>query len=145
MTTLAIAEQRLDDGELSGRVEFFNGSDTSEPLVPERALAAGVLRQATVDLRKFRDAKGALGRELYSDARSWFVSNDAEWPYSFVNVCRALDLTPEDTRDDIFARARTGWFKHSGHVARSFATQLIGSVTTFVASRRGESIGIQHS
>jgi hypothetical protein len=118
MMKLAIAEQRFDGGELSGRVEFFSGSDIAEPLVPERALAAGVLRQAMVDLRKFRNARGALGRELYADARSWFVSNDAEWPYSFLNVCRALDLMPEDARIEIFADERAGWFKHSRYVAR---------------------------
>ena len=146
MMTLAIAEQRLGRSALSGGVEFFSGVDDSDPLVPERALAAGVLRQAMVDLRKFRSAKDALGRGLYSEARSWFVSNDAEWPYSFVNVCRALDLTPETTRANIFANEQASWFKHSRHVARIVATQFIGSVSNFVATRRGESLAmLQHS
>lgn len=145
MMTLAIAEQRLDGGGLSGRVELFGGSDESEPLVPERALAAGVLRQAMIDLRKFHSAKGALGRELYSDARSWFVSNDAEWPYSFVNVCHALDVTPETTRAEIFADEQASWFKHSRYVARTVAAHLIGSVSNFVASRRSQSLATQHS
>jgi hypothetical protein len=142
---MAIAEQRLGGSGLSACVDFFSGSDDSGPLVPERALAAGVLRQAVVDLRKYRNAKGALGRELYSDARSWFVSNDAEWPYSFVNVCRALDLELENARADIFAGERAGWFKHSRHVARWFATQVIGSVSNFVASRRSAALAMQHS
>ncbi len=145
MIRLAIAEQRLDGSGLSGRAEFFSGSDNPEPLVPERALAAGVLRQAMVDLRKFRNAKGVLGRELYADARSWFVSNDAEWPYSFVNVCRALDLAPENTRAEVFADEQASWFKHSRYVARTVATQLIGSVSKFVATRRSESLAMQHS
>jgi hypothetical protein len=145
MMKLAIAEQQLDGSGMSGRVEFFSGSDTSEPPVPERALAAGVLRQAMVDLRKFRNARGALGRELYSDARSWFVSNDAEWPYSFLNVCRALDLMPEDARIEIFADERAGWFKHSRYVARTVATQFIGSVSNFVTSRGREPLAMQHS
>lgn len=144
MMTSAIAEQRLD-GELSGRAEFFSGSDSSAPLVPDRALASGVLRQAVVDLRKYRNAKGALSRELYSDARSWFVSNDAEWPYSFVNVCRVLDLIPEDARADIFAAENAGWLKHSRRVARAAATRLIASVSSFVPSRRGASLTVQHS
>ena len=143
--TLAIAERRLDGHVVSSRVEFFSGSGSSEPLVAERALAAGVLRQAMVDLRKFRNAKGALGRELYADARSWFISNDGEWPYSFVNVCHALDLTPESTRAEIFADEQASWFKHSRYVARSVATRLIGSVSNFVASRGGKALTMQHS
>lgn len=145
MMNLVMAEQRLAGDELASRAEYFSGSDNSEPLVPERALAAGVLRQATVDLRKFRNAKGALGRELYVDARSWFVSNDADWPYSFINVCRALDLTPEDTRLAIFADERASWFKHSRYVARTVATQFIGSVSTFVMSQRNAPLAVQHS
>ena len=145
MMTLAMAEKRLDRLGWSSEAGAFSDSANSEALVPERALAAGVLRQAAVDLRKFRDGKGALGRELYSDARSWFVSNDAEWPYSFINVCRALQLTPEDVRAEVFADERAGWFMHSRSVARSVAAQFVGSVSHFVARRRGASLAVQHS
>jgi len=58
---------------------------------PEKGLAAGVLKQAAHDLRRFRGATKGLRRELYLDASSWITANDFSWPYSFVNVCRLLD------------------------------------------------------
>jgi hypothetical protein len=69
---------------------------------PERVLAVGVLRQATADLRRFRDSKDAIGREMYADAYSWFAAIDSEWPYSFYNVCRVLGLSAAAVLDEVF-------------------------------------------
>src|ERR1700682_4529429 len=68
---------------------------------PVRALAQGVLDQAAKDLRKFHAAHEPLGRELYWDAYSWVMSNDFSWPYSFVNICEALDLSTEVVRSEL--------------------------------------------
>jgi hypothetical protein len=121
MITFAISEQREVDGtpyvrvardreqsrrELSSPAEFIG--DVVNQIAPERGLAAAVLRQATVDLQRFRESKKAAGREMYSDARSWFISNDTEWPCSFTNVCRSLGLSPEEVRYEVFADARSG-------------------------------------
>ena len=75
--------------------EFAGAPDKANPIEPERALAAGVLRQAANDLRRFRESEDAIGREMYWDARSWFLSNDTEWPYSFLNACSSLGISPE--------------------------------------------------
>jgi hypothetical protein len=131
------------DRELTRSEDFT--SDVSEPVAPERALAAGVLRQAASDLRRFRKAQGAVGRELYLDARSWFIANDTEWPYSFTNVCRLLGLSPEGVRDEVFADARSGWISHSGRVALATATQLVGSFSTLFSSRRSHALAVRHS
>jgi hypothetical protein len=93
--------------------EFAGALDKANPIEPERALAAGVLRQAANDLRRFHESEDAVGREMYWDARSWFLSNDTEWPYSFLNVCHSLGIAPENIRDEVFADARSGWLSHS--------------------------------
>jgi len=54
----------------------------------ERELAAGVLKQAAYELRRFHGATTAVERELYQDAYSWVMSDDSTWPFSFLNVCR---------------------------------------------------------
>jgi hypothetical protein len=112
---------------------------------PEKALAAGVLRQAANDLRRFRESEDAVGREMYWDARSWFVSNDTKWPYSFLNVCELLGISAEDIRDEVFADARCGWLSHSRRVALATAIQLVGSISTLFSSRRSSALTVRHS
>ena len=125
--------------------EFAGASDKANPTEPERALAAGVLRQAAGDLRRFRESEDAVGREMYRDARSWFVSNDTEWPYSFLNVCESLDVSPENIRDEVFADARSSWLSHSRRVAVTTATHLVGSLSIFFSSRRTSTLAVRHS
>lgn len=125
--------------------EIAGVSDIANSTEPERALAAGVLRQAANDLRRFRESEDAIGREMYWDARSWFNSNDTEWPYSFLNVCKSLGLSPENIRDEVFANARSGWLSHSRRIALGIATQFVGSLSTVVfPSRRSSSLAVRH-
>ena len=104
---------------------YLDQADTSEP---QRALAAGILRQAAVDLRKFAQAKDQLGRELYLDARSWFTSADTYWPYAFLNVCNTLQLPPEAVIDEVFRDADASWYVHSGNMARRVARSVTVSL-----------------
>ena len=72
---------------------------------PEKGLAAGVLKQAARDQRRFHAATKGLKRELYIDAYSWITENDFSWPYSFVNVCKLLDVSPDVVRAEVLADA----------------------------------------
>jgi hypothetical protein len=47
--------------------------DVVNQIAPEQRLAAAVLGQITVGLRRFRESKEAAGREMYWDARRWFI------------------------------------------------------------------------
>jgi hypothetical protein len=76
---------------------------------PEKGLAAGVLKQAARDLRRFRAATKGLKRDLYLDAYSWITANDFSWPYSFVNVCKLLDVSPDVIRAEVLDDASLGW------------------------------------
>ena len=125
--------------------EFADTSRKSNPIEPERALAAGVLRQAASDLRRFHESEDAIGREMYSDARSWFNSSDTEWPYSFLNVCQSLGISPEDIRDEVFGDVRPGWLSHSRRVARATATQLVGALAALFPFRHRSALAVRHS
>ena len=65
---------------------------------PERDLAAAVLRQATEDLRKYRYADTRHDQRMYWQAYEWVAASACEWPYSFLNICDALHLSPEAIR-----------------------------------------------
>ena len=66
-----------------------------------RKLAAGVLKQAVCDLRRFRGATNSANEELYLDAYRWLTADEFFWPFSFQNVCHALRLTPEIVRAEL--------------------------------------------
>jgi hypothetical protein len=90
----------------------------------QKDLAAGVLKQAAQDLRRFHGATGAIERELYLDAYRWVISDDFSWPFSFLNVCQLLNLAPESLRQELLTDASLGLFgylaRRSGRAARSF-------------------------
>jgi len=96
---------------------------------PEKGLAAGVLKQAAHDLRRFRAATTGVKRDLYVDAYSWIAANDFSWPYSFVNVCKLLDVCPEVIRMELLADASLGWLdywtKRAGHVSRELRASFV--------------------
>ena len=77
-----------------------------------RRLAAGVLKQAARDLRRFRGATSSAGRELYLDAYHWLTANEFSWPFSFLNVCGALSLAPETVRADLMSELSLGAFRY---------------------------------
>ncbi len=100
---------------------------TAEDYISEtsqRELASGVLKQAVQDLRRFHGATSAIKRELYLDAYSWLTSDDCSWPFSFLNVCQLLNLTPDIVRQELVADASGGfftyWTRRSVRAARSF-------------------------
>jgi len=121
MFALEISEQRELDGAhyvgvarhrdlsqrgLNGRAQFIG--DIQNQTSHGRELAAGILQQAKSDVWRFRKSKDKAGREVYSDALSWFLSNETQWPCSFRNVCRLLGLSPEQVRQRVFTDAQSG-------------------------------------
>ena len=91
-------------------------------------MAASVFKQATQDLRRFHRARTPLKRELYSDAYSWVMSEDAEWPFSFRNVCRLLQLSAEEARQELLgdpAFSPLGrWTRRCGRTAGRLRTSF---------------------
>jgi hypothetical protein len=96
---------------------------------PEKELALGVLEQTARDLRRFRSATRGVRRELYVDAHDWVTANDYSWPYSFVNVCKTLNVCPEVVRTELFADASLSWFdywaKRAGEVSQRLQSSFV--------------------
>jgi len=76
----------------------MNAAEDYTSATGQRELAAGILKQAAQDLRRFNGATSAVERELYLDAYSWITSDDCAWPFSFLNVCQLLNLAPDVVR-----------------------------------------------
>jgi hypothetical protein len=96
---------------------------------PEKGLAAGVLKQAARDLRRLRAATKGVKRELYLDAYTWITANDFSWPYSFVNVCKLLDVCPYVISAEVLANASLGsldyWTRRAGRLSRRLRDSFV--------------------
>src|SRR6267143_1405600 len=79
----------------------MNAADDQQFENSQKELAAGILKQAALDLRRFHGGTSAVEREFYLDAYRWVMSDDCSWPFSFLNVCQALDLIPETVRQEV--------------------------------------------
>lgn len=98
----------------------------------QHELAAGVLKQAEQDLRRFHGAAGTIERELYLDAYRWVISDDCSWPFSFLEVCQLLNLVPEDVRNDLVGHLSLGtfsrWVRHCARAVQRLQI-LLASVS----------------
>ena len=115
----------------------------------QKALAAGVLKQAKQDLRRFHGATSAVERELYLDAYSWLTSDDCSWPFSFLNVCQLLHLSPEAVREeqlgDLSLGAFSYWTRRCGRAARKFQIFLSHVFTNARTANATESGALAHA
>lgn len=75
--------------------DIWNGQGHS----PERELAAAMLDAAASDLRNYRYARRRRRQRLYWQTYQWVASDDREWPFSFVNLCDFLRISPASLRE----------------------------------------------
>ena len=114
----------------NGRSAHFSAPAAEPtPPTPEKGLAIGVLKQAAYDLRRYRAATKAADREVYLDAHSWITAYDSSWPYSFMNVCKLLDLCPEIVREELLTDAALGpfhyWIRRAGRLSRKLSASVV--------------------
>src|SRR5262249_30614005 len=113
---------------------IFNLRAEAAIVAPETAVATETLKQAAHDLRRFYAATKGVERDLYLDAYSWIRANDFSWPYSFVNVCKLLDLCPEVVRAELLADLSLGsfgyWMKRGGRFVSMLRNYLVRPFAT---------------
>ena len=102
----------------------MNVADDQQFEMSRKDLAAGILKQAVLDLRRFHGPTSAVEREFYLDAHRWVTSDDCSWPFSFLNVCQTLNLAPETVREEVLGDLSLGafgyWTRRCGCAARKF-------------------------
>src|SRR5260370_20135175 len=111
----------------------MNAVDDYQFETSRKDLAAGILKQAGLDLRRFHGATSAVEREFYLDAYRWVISDDGSWPFSFLNVCQVLNLAPETVREEVLGDLSIGAFgycsRRCGLAARKFQRFLRSAFT----------------
>src|SRR6266436_6772036 len=122
----------------------MNAADDQQFENSQKELAAGILKQAALDLRRFHGGTSAVEREFYLDAYRWVMSDDCSWPFSFLNVCQALDLIPETVRQEVLGDLSLGaigyWSRRCGRAARRFKIFLSSIFTTERSANAAEPV-----
>ena len=122
----------------------MNAADDYQFETSRKDLAAGILKQAVLDLRRFHGGTSTVEREFHLDAHRWVTSDDCSWPFSFLNVCQLLNLAPETVREDVLGDLSLGtfgyWTRRCGRAARKFKTVLGNSFTNERTANAAESV-----
>ena len=122
----------------------MNAADDYQFETSRKDLAAGILKQAVLDLRSFHGATSAVEREFYLDAYRWVISDDCSWPFSFLNVCQVLNLAPENLREEVLADMSVGafgyWSRRCGRATRKFQIFLSNIFTTERSANAAEPV-----
>ncbi len=84
---------------------------------PERELAVSVIAQAALDIEKCREAQHGRKRRIYREAFNWVASDDRSWPYSFLNLCDTLSLSPAFLRARLLNESAAAWERPVGAAA----------------------------
>ena len=124
----------------------MNAADDYHFETSQKELAAEILKQAAVDLRRFHDATSAVEREFYLDAHRWVTSDDCSWPFSFLNVCQTLNLAPETVREEVLGDLSLGavgyWTRRCGRAARKSQIFLSNIFTNERTTNAAESAAL---
>ena len=128
--------------------DYLNAGEDYLAGTSQSHLAAGVVKQAAQDLRRFHGAASAVERELYLDAYRWLTSDDCSWPFSFLNVCQLLNLAPESVREELLGDMSLGvisyWTRRCGRAARRFQTFLRRTFTSERTSTAVDPVPLTH-
>ena len=127
----------------------MNAADDYHSETSRKDLAAGILKQAALDLRRFHGGTSEIEREFYLDAYRWVMSADCSWPFSFLNVCQVLNLAPETVREEVLADLSLGafgyWSRRCGRAARKFQIFLSSVFTNERNSNAAEPDRVAHA
>ena len=83
---------------------------------PEKRLQSAVLADAVLTFHKWAGVERPRARRLFAEVDTWFASDDADGPFTFVTICDSLGFDPayirrglRQWRTDVGATAAGTW------------------------------------
>ena len=78
-------------------------------LEPEKKLMLAVLEDAVTCFQKYGSVRDGKGKSLFLEAEEWvLMEQNADWLFSFDNICEALGLNPEYVRQGLLRWRQRG-------------------------------------
>ena len=101
----------------------------------EEKLMLAVLRHAIQYFQKHMRARNDRGKKLFQEAEEWFLETNADWLFSFENICQTLELDPNYLRRGVLSwkearlKARSVEVLHAGRL-KSYKSRIRHSSKT---------------
>lgn len=81
--------------------QFFDRIKAERSSQPEKRLMLAVMEDAISTFQKSAPGITRRQRRLLKETEDWIGSADSNWPFSFENICAALDIEAEYLRGGI--------------------------------------------
>ena len=78
--------------------QFFDRVRAERSSQPEKRLMLAVMEDAIATFQKSVHGETRRQRRLLRETEEWINSMDTSWPFSFENICVALDIEPDYLR-----------------------------------------------
>ena len=98
---------RLFEGDVVAPDQFQEIFTRGRNLVPEKELMLAILSDAIECILKYCNEPIPLREKLFREAHEWLFEQDEKAPFSFLNVCEALNFDPSYLRRGVLERMRT--------------------------------------
>lgn len=77
--------------------QYFDRMGTDAAFQPEKRLMLAVLEEAIATFQRHALSETRRSQRMVEEVEEW-IAGGHEWPFSFANICAALDLDPEYLR-----------------------------------------------
>ena len=90
--------------------QFFDTMRRKTIFEPEKRLMLAILEDAVSTLKQYYRSNNRRNARLFEDTKAWIFDADADWVFSFENICEHLGLNPPYVRQGItrWLRRRSG-------------------------------------
>ena len=78
--------------------QFYGKGGLDASLQPEKRLMLAVVEDAFATFQECLPGLTYRQRRLFKEVEEWFASTDETWPFSFQNICAALNLDADYLR-----------------------------------------------
>lgn len=79
--------------------QYFDRIGSDAAFQPEKRLMLAVLEEAIATFQRHVLADNRRSQRLVEEVEQWASGAESDWPFSFENVCAALELEPEYLRN----------------------------------------------
>ena len=103
MATLRIEEQSpaVLEADIIVPSQFFDRIRAERSSQPEKRLMLAVMEDAITTFQKSVHGATRRQRRLLKETEEWISSSDTSWPFSFENICTALDIEADYMRSGL--------------------------------------------
>ncbi len=103
LNTVVTEEQSAAESDLDILVpsQFFDRRQAEGSAQPEKRLMLAVMEDAIATFQKSVPEANRRQRRLLRETEEWIQSSDTSWPFSFENICAALNIEADYLRSGL--------------------------------------------